>query len=207
MLVRALLAGSVALILSGRFASPTAAATSAPTVSLDLGVPIPIAVYGYLSSGDGGGGGGLTFLGAVGLEAALSLTEGLAVAVWLDFADIHGRDGDATADIYFASAGAGLRLTHCFGAPLPGSVTVTASLGPGVLASGIVVDEDMRLDTWSLGGRARLNLGVHVADGVALGLAVALGVYAAPLDEASWFNRSLGGTRLAVIAVSLVADL
>lgn len=65
----------------------------------------------------------------------------------------------------------------------------------------------MRLDTWSLGGRARLNLGVHVASGVALGLAVSLGLYAAPLDEESWFNRSLRGTRLAVIAVSLIADL
>ena len=208
MLVGSLLAAQAALALLGGAAATagTASRTSA-TLSLDLGVPVPIAVYGYSSSGEGGDGGRLTFLGAASLALSLPLDGALSCVVWAEVADIHGRDGDASADIYFASVGAGLELTYRLGSVRAGSPVLSGSVGPGVLASGIVVDEDMRLDTWSLGGRARLNLGVHVADGVALGLAVALGVYAAPLDEASWFNRSLGGTRLAVIAVSLIADL
>jgi hypothetical protein len=205
--VGALLAVQAAIaLLGGAAATAAAAPDTRATLSLDLGVPIPIAVYGYMSRGDGGDGGELVFLGAASLALSLPLDGALSCVVWGEVADIHGRDGDASADIYFASLGVGLELTYRFGSAHTGPI-LTGSVGPSVLASGIVVDDDMRLDTWSLGARARLNLGVHVASSVALGLAVAFGLYVAPLDEGSWFNRSLGGTRFAVIGVSVAAEL
>lgn len=64
-----------------------------------------------------------------------------------------------------------------------------------------------RLDTWSLGGRARGFVGVRLSETVALGVAATLGLFSAPLDAETWFNKPLRGTRYAVVALGVDLSL
>lgn len=170
---------------------------------ISIGAPIPMAVYGYISSGDGGDGGSLDFLGAAGVELAFPLESGFYVATWCDAAVIAGSDGDATAFIYFATAGAGLGWRH----ELSRGIHLAMSVGPAVLASGIVVDDGLRLDTWSLGGRAAAALDFHVGGGATLGPSLSFFATGPPLDADTWFNRPLGGTRVFTLGVSMAVRL
>ncbi|MCA9513827.1 MAG: hypothetical protein KC635_02690 [Myxococcales bacterium] len=140
-------------------------------------------------------------MGAVGLELAVPIgAGGWSVMAWLDGADIRGRDGDATADVYFASFGVGGRFDARFGAD---AFAASLSLGLGALANGLVVDEDLRLDTWSLGGRARAFVGPRLGEGVALGVVATLAIFSAPLDADTWFNKPLRGTRYLTLGLGV----
>lgn len=177
-------------------------------LAVDAGVPIPLAVYGYLARVGSDDGGHLQFLGSLGLELALPMgTRDWSLAVWIDGADIHGRDGDVSADVYFVSFGIGARFDMRFGGAADDAFATSLSGGVGALSNGIVVDENLRLDTWSLGGRARGFLGVCIGDTFAIGVAASLALYSAPLDADTWFNKPLRGTRYVAVGLSLDASL
>jgi hypothetical protein len=130
-----------------------------------------------------------------------------SLAAWIDGADIRGRDGDASADIYFLSFGFGARFDAGFGGAAGRTFAVSMSAGLGALANGIVVDQNLRLDTWSLGGRGRGFLGVRVSDTVTIGVAATLGIFSAPLDADTWFNKPLRGTRYVVVGLGVDLSL
>jgi len=182
-------------------------AARAADLRVSLAVPLPLAVYGYINSGGGGGGdgGGLEFLGSVGLDLALPFAQGsdLALSLWADGSLIAGSDGETTALIYFAATGVGIAWRPS----LNRDVALYVALGPAVVASGIVVDEDLRLDTWSLGGRAAAALDIAIAEDVTVGPWVSFTVTGAPLNEDVWFNRPLRGTRYFSAGVSLRVEL
>lgn len=170
---------------------------------ISIGAPIPLAVYGYISSGEGSDGGSLDFLGAAGVELSFPWASGFSVAVWCDGALIAGSDGDATAFIYFATAGAGLGWRH----DISRKISFAMSAGPAVLASGIVVDDGLRLDTWSVGGRAAASLDIALGGGITLGPWLSFLVTSPPLDAETWFNRPLGGTRVFSAGLSMQMQL
>jgi hypothetical protein len=192
---------AVAALLGG-------AEARAEALRLALAVPVPLAVYGYLPEGGGdglggggGSGGGLDFLGglALSLEGPPLGETSLRAGLWAEGLWVRGSEGGTSADVYLVAAGAALGWLRELG----GDATLRIAAGPAVVASGIVVDAAMRLDTWALGGRAEAGVAWTLGDGVSLGPWASLLVAGPPLDASTWFNKPLGGTRVLQVGVAL----
>ncbi len=165
-------------------------------VTVHAGIPAPIAVYGFKASG---GSVEQRYPVAFGLRAAARVAADWPAwwAVHAETARILAVDGDAEARTYFTTFGPlVLWAPWTWRAdPLSGPLF---GLGPDLLFSGIVVDESLRLDTWTLGGRAEVQAGLPLGDAWALHAGASLGAYLPPMDRETWFNVRLGRTILAV---------
>ena len=185
------------------FSTPSFEPSVRNRVSVELGVPLPLSVYGYRSED---GASGLEFLGSLGFEylrSVHSLTFGsLHVGGWIIAADIHGRDRDATADVYFVSLGVIGALEIPIGTT-PYSTRITGALGLGAMFNGIIVDSSMRLQTSALGGLARLRFSLPISSCTSLGASATLELFSEPLNRARWFNAELHETVVVTLALGL----
>ena len=180
---------------------PRANAEAGPVaVRVQIGVPVPLTVYGVNAQSDG-----IThrYPAYAELGVAVSLSPRWAVGTRLGGATVVGDDGVNDATAWWLSFGPELRvaLWQPSGSWLGGLAVVG---GPAALRNVILVDENIRLDTWSVGGRGALSGGLPLTSGWALDATVGVEVYAAPLDKETWFNKPLGRTALLTIAVGVI---
>lgn len=170
-------------------------------LSLDLGVPVPLSVYGYRSKD---GARGLVWLGAVGLEYRHRVAGHVDVGAWVSAANVHGKGGDATADVYFVSSG----LLGAYELPLGTGEHVSTLifvLGLGVMWSGIAVDDGIGLRTTSIGSLGRIRFSWPMSPHIALGLSTSFELFSAPLNRETWFNTELKETFVLGIALGVTA--
>lgn len=180
---------SPALALLAALARPAAGEAVAHA---QVGVPLPLALYG--ARGDGGAV-ALLAHGQLGAAARLGASRFfLGGAAGLSYLEAGNRLGSHAA---LWSAGPELSVR----ARLRGA-TLTVGGGPSVARIAVTVDDRIGKRSHALGGRAQVRLERALA-GVGVGLAVGLELYGAPVDDAAWFNRRLGGTRLVTVGLSL----
>jgi hypothetical protein len=165
---------------------------------LSGGIPLPLAVYGYVARDDGDA--QLDFIGSLGVDLSYTIDPATATALeaWLDTSLISASDADVRAIIYFVGVGLGLSWRPAIG----DGCVLDIGVGFSALAHGIVVDDGMRIDTWSFGLRARAALDFDIAPGVALGPLISFHAHDAPIDATHWYNRPLRGTRYLRLAVA-----
>ena len=69
--------------------------------------------------------------------------------------------------------------------------------------SGVIVEDAVRKDTVSFGGRVQGRIGYRLTPDWSVDLVVGFGMYSWPVDEATWFNAELRETQLLTVAVGL----
>lgn len=155
-----------------------------------VGVPVPLTVYGFNTQSDSVSTrrplyGGL----ALGLE----VVDGWQVGGRLGGMTLIGEDGADSADVWFVSMGGQIRY-H----PTP---AWQLALGPSVLRNAIIIDENIRLDTWALGAASSLGWAWEVSPRWSWDVEVGLEAYMPPWNKTTWFNQALGRTVLLTVGV------
>jgi hypothetical protein len=179
--------------LSSLYLLIASTASAAPlTLRSRLGLPVPLTVYGFNTQSDSVSTrrpiyGGLT----LDLAWAPAWQAGLRVGGMT----LVGEDGANSADVWFVSMGGHVRHQ-----PVSG---LSVTLGPSVLRNAIIIDENIRLDTWALGAAGGVGWAFALSDAWTIDAEVGLQTYLPPWNKATYFNQPLGRTVLLTLAVGV----
>ena len=179
-----------------------------PAVVAQLGVPVPVTVYGFKARGKG-----VEMRRPVRAElqfetsplvdlpvCELPLTLAVSAALSVVLGD---AEGSLDTDARFTTLG----LDALVGPWWPWDAThapgLSVGLGPALLFEHVQVDENLRLDTWSVGMRARLRLTVPLTTDLAVVLDGGWERYGPPVDRDTYFNYPLGRTVLSFVTLGV----
>lgn len=163
-------------------------------VSVQGGVPIPLTVYGFNTQADSVS----THRPLYGaIDIALTLRPEWQVGARLGGMTLVGADGASEADAWFIAGGLQVNWTPL--ADWPWRV----SLGPSLLRNAVIVDENIRLDTWAWGARAATGYAWPLHPHWAIDVEAGIEAYRPPWNKATFFNQPLGRTVLMTIALGL----
>lgn len=164
--------------------------TAQPAVRARIGLPVPLTVYGFNTQSDSVSTrrplyGGL----AIDFDWALAWRAGLR----LGGMTLVGQDGANAADVWFVSSGGYVLYQPRLGLGI--------ALGPSILRNAVIIDENIRLDTWALGAASHVGWGFAVGRGWTLDAELGLEAYLPPWNKATYFNQPLGRTILLTLAL------
>jgi hypothetical protein len=124
----------------------------------------------------------------------------------LESAAVFAIDDGPGSYLYFMSFSPEL-LTQWASVLPRHNVGLTLGAGPSFLSSGVVVDEELRLDTYALGGRAHARVMVWATRSVSFDFDFSLSVYGTPNEPKTWFNKPLRHTVLSALTVGVSWDV
>lgn len=181
-------------------AAPGARGRGPVALRAHAGVPVPITLYGY-DAQSGGVSTRAPVYGGVGMTYLIA--EPWSAGARLSGATLIGEHGDNEARAWFVSGGLEAEL-RCWAPGTDDALGgLSVALGPSLLRNAVVVDENIRIDTWALGARGAVLAGWPLAEAWSIEGAVAFEIYGPPLDKETYFNEPLGRTALLTLALGV----
>lgn len=164
------------------------------TAGAQIGLPVPLTVYGINTQADSVSTRRPLY---VAVDVGLQIHPRWQVGARLGGMTLVGVDGSSEANAWFVSSGVQVNWSPRLDWPW------RVSIGPSLLRNAVIVDENIRLDTWAWGGRAASGVGWSIAARWTIDVEAGIEAYRPPWNKSTFFNQPLGRTVLATIALGV----